>query len=545
MRIRHPVEYNEAIPTRKAARWGPEELAVLANAELVATERGARASNINKSIVETGFFPGLDSNAIKYARGKPSYRAILESIRSQSEAGPSQAGSDVELSGEDDVFEDAAPPTQNPWSVNRETQDFEKEAKERLRAHIKDSIADLKELREEFRPGHLARWVENSLEGWDGEGLKEYLHLLSEKLKKLPARGRKPQPPKAGEGTRRQQRRRERAYLQQLWIKSRSSAAAYVLDGNTAIRGRHSLGEMEGFWRPIYEHPSQPYESERQEHVQVHYELLQPISDIEVRDTFPDPTTSSGTDRIRAEQWLKVPAQAITIIFNVFLLHEQSLEEFLECRTVFIPKGEGADPGDYRPISVSSVVIRHYHKLLAKRLTSTLSFNSAQKGFLEGDGVGENIVTLETLIWAARNGLRELHAAVLDVKKAFDSVSHHAIGPALRTKGVPESLIRYIMFTYEHASIRLTVQGKTSAPIRPQRGVLQGDPLSPVNFISVFDLALCKVPPEIGFRMDNRIFRNLGFADDLVGLAGSKPAMQMALNVLQKEWSCRARNHQC
>jgi Reverse transcriptase (RNA-dependent DNA polymerase) len=202
---------------------------------------------------------------------------------------------------------------------------------------------------------------------------------------------------------------------------------------------------------------------------------------------------------------------------------------------VFIPKGEGEVPGDHRPISVASVVIRHYHKLLAKRLTSVLSFNSAQKGFLEGDGVGENIVTLETLIWSARHGLRELHAAVLDVKKAFDSVSHHAIGPALRTKGVPESLIRYIMFTYEHASIRLTVQGKTSDPIRPRRGVLQGDPLSPVNFISVFDLALSKVPPEIGFRMDGRIFRNLGFADDLVALAGSKPAMQMGLNVLEKE----------
>jgi Reverse transcriptase (RNA-dependent DNA polymerase) len=539
MRRAHPVEFNDAIPVRKAASWGPEELSVLARTEIRALELGATSRNINKAIVETGAFPGLNSDAIKYGRRKASYSGILEGIRASIAAGPGQAGPEVvNISDTSESEGEAAvdQPEPNPWSAIPAAPDFEEQAKLNIINHLKEEILpNLGELGHEFQSGRLTDWVTRSLDGWDGEGLKEYLSLLGGMLKALPGATRTPRPPTAGEGTRRQQRRRERAYLQSLWVKSRSSAAAYVLDGNTAIRGKHTLQQMEDFWRPIYEHPSQPFRGERQESVQVHYGLLRPVSAEEVRESFPDPTTSSGTDRVRARQWLRVPALAIAAIFNVFLLHERSLETLLECRTVFIPKGAGANPGEYRPISVASVVLRHYHKLLAKRLTSALSFDTAQKGFLEGDGVGENIVTLETLIWSARKGLREMHAAVLDVAKAFDSVSHDAIAPALQAKGVPGPIIRYILYTYKHASLRLTVQGNTSAPIRPRRGVLQGDPLSPINFICVFDLAVQRIPPEIGFKMDNRVFGRLGFADDWVLLAGSKPAMRLALAVMEEE----------
>jgi hypothetical protein len=95
-------------------------------------------------------------------------------------------------------------------------------------------------------------------------------------------------------------------------------------------------------------------------------------------------------------------------------------------RTIFITKGS-EDPKDFRPIPMSLVITRHFHKILASRLSKMHSWDQRQRAFLPFDGCAKNLTVLNTFIHTARSKRRELHMASVDISKAFDSVPFGAL----------------------------------------------------------------------------------------------------------------------
>ena len=70
-----------------------------------------------------------------------------------------------------------------------------------------------------------------------------------------------------------------------------------------------------------------------------------------------------------ARQWRAVAASVKALLFNIVLYRGGFPEEMLISRTVLVLKKPGAQmPGDFRPISIALVVVRHLHKILAQRL---------------------------------------------------------------------------------------------------------------------------------------------------------------------------------
>lgn len=89
-------------------------------------------------------------------------------------------------------------------------------------------------------------------------------------------------------------------------------------------------------------------------------------------------------------------------------------------------------PSDYRPM-----IVRHLHRILVARLENIVEQNGFRRGF---DGVAANGFMLDSVLRCAWRKHRDLCAAVLDVRKAFDSVSHTAIARILRKRGLPARL---------------------------------------------------------------------------------------------------------
>ena len=138
------------------------------------------------------------------------------------------------------------------------------------------------------------------------------------------------------------------------------------------------------------------------------------------------------------------------------------------CRgeTVLIEKEPGTrTPAKHRPITISDITIRCFHKILAWRLALSLPWNKCQKAFQAGDGVADFIWLLQMIIRQHQQSLTPLNIAFLDVKKAFDSVSHQSLILAMKRMGIPPLMLVYLRELYGHASTSIRIGPDRSEPI--------------------------------------------------------------------------------
>ena len=206
-----------------------------------------------------------------------------------------------------------------------------------------------------------------------------------------------------------------------------------------------------------------------------------------------------GADSRKLRDLKGIPLTELQCHFNLWLLAGYQPAALRQGVTVFIPKVEGTrDPAQHRPITMSDMVARCFHRILAKRMETFLPFNIRQKAFRAGDGTAESVWFLQQLIQKHKDQLSPLNVAFVDVKKAFDSVSHQSIILAAKRLGAPPPLLSYLTELYSDAWTSIRAGGERSEAIRSGRGVRQGDPMSPHLFNAVIDWVIQDLDPSIG-----------------------------------------------
>ena len=193
--------------------------------------------------------------------------------------------------------------------------------------------------------------------------------------------------------------------------------------------------------------------------------------------------TAPGPDMVKVSELRKADRSHLLALFNLWLLSGELPKPFRLGRTTLIPKTtHPSGAGEFRPITVLSVLVRFFHRIIAKRLFSKSPLDVRQKAFLPLDGCAESIALLDGCIAHSTKTLKPLYLATLDVAKAFDSVSHATVLRAAERLGVPRHLLTYIASCYSEA--KTDVAG---GRVCVNRGVRQGDPLSPWLFNAVLD----------------------------------------------------------
>lgn len=153
--------------------------------------------------------------------------------------------------------------------------------------------------------------------------------------------------------------------------------------------------------------------------------------------------------------------------FNLWLLTGYLPSQLLRGQTVLLLKCEGAgDLAKYRPIMMSDIVGRCFHRILAKQMEVSLPFNTRKKAFCTGDSIADSVWFIQAVIKHHQDALRPLNVAFMDVKKAFDSVSHQSILVAALRVGVPPPFLGYIRELYSDAVTTLRIGQERRDPIK-------------------------------------------------------------------------------
>ncbi|XP_075772826.1 uncharacterized protein LOC142824999 [Pelodiscus sinensis] len=256
--------------------------------------------------------------------------------------------------------------------------------------------------------------------------------------------------------------------------------------------------------------------------------------------------TAPGKDGIRYQVFKKRDPGCLVLaaIFNLCKQFRRIPSAWKSSMTVLLyKKGDRQDPGNWRPISLSSTIYKLYTSCLAARLTdwavSGGAISAAQKGFMSCEGCYEHNYVLQAAIQSARRQQKQCAMAWLDLSNAFGSIPHHLIFDTLREFGLPDFFLHLLRDLYSDCTTTIRAEEGETAPILLRRGVKQGCPLSPIVFnLAMEPLLRAMANSPAGFNLYGEKISALAYADDLVLLADNPEGLRVLLEVASRaaEW---------
>ncbi len=250
--------------------------------------------------------------------------------------------------------------------------------------------------------------------------------------------------------------------------------------------------------------------------------------------------SSPGIDGFTAEFYKHFARDLAPVLlgaFNKVLADGIMPEEWRTGVITLIPKGVNnlERLSNWRPITLLCVDYKILSTIFSHRLRNILSslIHFTQTGFVPGRSIFDNVLEV---LYLHDQGSEGALLAFLDFQKAFDLISHSSLIAVLRKYGFGERFIHVICTFLNSIKSVINIAGNLSADIPVQRGVRQGDPISPFLFVLAVEVmhAAIRADNSEGITVGGHTTKSRGFADDTALAAASVADLQRMLEVVTK-----------
>ena len=236
-----------------------------------------------------------------------------------------------------------------------------------------------------------------------------------------------------------------------------------------------------------------------------------------------NPTKSCGTDECHPRM-LKETADILSgPIHQLFTKSLQSgtlPKQWKEANvTCIFKKGDKSSPGNYRPVSLTSVLCKSLGKIVREAIMKHLNKNNllsdCQYGFRQNRGCILQLLKVVAEWSKDIDKTKQVDCIYLDFKKAFDTVPHKRLLKKLQSFGITGNVLKWIKDFLSGRHQRVVVNGTFSKWKPVLSCIPQGSVLGPVLFIIfINDLpevvkCYCKI-----FADDTKLYKAISCSND-------------------------------